>query len=249
MRFGLALLVFFCSTAGYAQQAGPPPRRDTPDFLFGRPDGSVGVRGGWLFARAGSDWFDFVSDQLTLDRRDFNAPGIAADVSVFLRPRIDAVVGMEYNAASTPSEYRDFVDNNRLPITQETELRHVALTGSLKFALTERGRQVGNFAWVPHSVVPYVGGGGGALWYRLEQVGDFVDFVDRSVFTDVFRSEGWAPTGHVFGGVDVKLTRRLFVTFDGRYIWAKPSLGREFIDFDPIDLSGFRTSAGVNLVF
>jgi hypothetical protein len=107
---------------------------------------------------------------------------------------------------------------------------------------------VGNFAWVPNSVVPYVGGGGGALWYRLEQVGDFVDFVDRSVFTDVFRSEGWAPTGHVFGGVEVRVARRLFLTFDGRYIWATPTLGREFIDFDPIDLSGFRTSAGVNIV-
>jgi hypothetical protein len=49
-------------------------RSSSPDFLFGRPEGSIGVRGSWVFARAGSDWYDFVTDQLTIDTKDFDAP-------------------------------------------------------------------------------------------------------------------------------------------------------------------------------
>jgi hypothetical protein len=37
-------------------------------------------------------------------------------------PRIDVVGGVEYSRASTRSEYRDFVDNQRLPIEQDTSL-------------------------------------------------------------------------------------------------------------------------------
>jgi hypothetical protein len=53
----------------------------------------------------------------------------------------------------------------------------------------------------------------------------------------------------VFGGVDVRVFRRLYLTVDGRYLWAAGDLGREWIDFDPIDLAGFRLSAGFNVVF
>ena len=53
-----------------------------PDFLFDRPRGSVGVRGGWLFERAGSDLFTFVQEQLTVEPNAFNAPTLAVDVGV-----------------------------------------------------------------------------------------------------------------------------------------------------------------------
>jgi hypothetical protein len=41
--------------------------------------------------------------------------------------------------------------------------------------------------------------------FEVRQNGDFVDYVDLSVFTDVFEAKGWAPTAHVFGGVDVRV--------------------------------------------
>ena len=93
---------------------------------------------------------------------------------------------------------------------------------------------------MPNTVVPYVGAGGGAHWYRLRQQGDFVDYVDLSVFTDVFESSGWTPSAHVFGGADIKVHRRLYVTVEARYQWAAGDLGPDWIDFDPIDLSGLR---------
>lgn len=258
MQLGVAVLVVLVASSASAapedQNPTPPVQpRSTPDFLFGRPHGSVGIRGGWLFARAGSQWYDFVTapNQLTIDRSDFNAPGIAADLGITITPRLEAVAGVEFTRASVNSEYRQLVDNNRQPITQTTTLGQINIMGSLKLALTERGRQVSTFAWVPHRVVPYAGTGAGILWYQLRQSGDFVDVLAARmpIFTDVFQSTDWTPAAHVFGGVDIRLTRRLFATFDARYLWAVGEMGRQFTGFDKLDLAGLRTSAGVTLVF
>jgi hypothetical protein len=255
MRFcSIALLAAILAPGTVAAQnpSSPPPASaggGTPDFLFGRPRASVAVRGGWVFSRAGSDWYDFVTDQLTLEKRDFNAPTFATDVDITLNDRLDATIGFDYGSASSGSEYRHFVDNNRQPINQQTQLRQVDITGGIRLSLLDRGRRISSFAWIPRNVVPYVGAGGGMVWYDLEQKGDFVDFVDFSVFRDLFESKGWAPTAHVMGGVDVRVARKLFLTFDARYRWAAADLSSQWVDFDPIDLSGLRLSAGVNVAF
>jgi len=247
MRFCPIVVFVLCTIASpaAAQNTPSPP---SPDFLFGRPAGSFTVRGSWLFARAGSDWYDFVTKQLTLDRRDFDAPGIAADVGITVSDRLQVVIGTGFTQSSSTSEYRQFVDNNRLPINQATRLREADLTGSVRMAL-QPGRRISSLAWIPRGVNPFVGAGGGMVWYALSQTGDFVDFTDRSVFTDVFASNGWAPAAHVFAGVDVRVARRLFATVDVRYRWAAADLTRDWIDFDPIDLSGLHLSAGINVPF
>ena len=254
MRLGLIALFTLVSVSAYAQNGSPPaPRRPAPDFLFGQPQGSITVRGGWMFARAGSDWYRFVTapNQLTIDRSDFNAPGIATDLAIHLTSRADAVFGVEFTRSSMQSEYRQLVDNNRQPITQSTQLSQVNLMGSVKYALTERGQSISTFAWVPRNVVPYIGAGGGVLWYRLRQAGDFVDQIDpiKPVFTDVLESSAWTPAAHVFGGVDVRVWRRVYATMDVRYLWAAGEMQRPFEGFNALDLAGLRTSAGVNLLF
>jgi hypothetical protein len=260
MRFCLTLLFVTCAALSAAAQDQPqttqsaqqlPPPRRAPDFLFGRPTGSFAVRGTWSLSRARSDWYDFVTDQLTLNRGDFNAAGIAGELGVTLTDRADAVIGVDFAHMKATSEYRRFVDNNRQPINQTTRLNQVDMTGSLRYALTDRGRAVSTLAWVPRGVTPFVGDGGGVVYYDLAQAGDFIDALDPrlAVFSDAFYSDGWAPTAHLFGGVDVRVARRLFATFEGRYRWAKADLTSQWIDFDPIDLSGFRLSAGINMPF
>jgi hypothetical protein len=248
MRVWLPLVLVFLVTGTASAQSGPGPRRPSPDFLFGRPDGTIGIRGSFTTNRAGSDWYDFVTDQLTLERKDFRAAGLGTDAGITVSSRADVMIGFDYSQSTRTSEYRRFVDNNRLPIEQQTLLRNAIISGGLKFALTERGREVGRLAWVPRKVVPYAGAGGGAMWFHVRQTGDFVDYIDLSVFTDVFESKGWTPTAHVFGGVDLRVLRRAYVTFDARYLWASGNLGRDWIDFDPIDLSGLRVSAGINFI-
>src|SRR5262245_28755082 len=87
MRYCLpAVFVLFTAAVAHAEPGGqntPPPvqtPRRSPDFLFGRPDGSIAVRGSWIFSRGGSDWYDFVTDQLTIDRGAFNAPAVTFEV-------------------------------------------------------------------------------------------------------------------------------------------------------------------------
>ena len=244
----------FVGTEARAQDTRPAPQAPpadfgSPDFYFGKPRGTVGFRGNWLFARASSDWYGFVTDQLTLAKKDFNAPGFAADVGFAVSRRADAVVGVEFNQAKTDSEYRNFVDNNRLPINQTTRLRTTTITGSLKFSLVERGLEVSRLAWVPKHIVPYAGAGGGVLRYDLEQVGDFVDFQTSRVFGSTFTSAGWAPVAHAFAGVDVLVLKRVYVTIDGRYQWSNATLGNTWVDFDPIDLAGVKLAAGASFIF
>jgi hypothetical protein len=229
------------------QPASTPDR--SADFLFGRPKASIGIRGSWVFAAAGSDIFDFVTRHLTLDKKDFDSPGFAVDVGFAITPRTDIQVGLELNRVSRQSEYRDYVDNLFEPIQQTTTLNATHIVGSVRYALMPKGREVGRLAWIPSRWVPYAGAGAGVIYWQFKQNGDFVDFQDLSVFGDAFRSDGWTPTMHVYGGVDVKLYRALYGTVQARYTKASGGLSSDFIDFDPIDLSGFRLSAGINVLF
>jgi opacity protein-like surface antigen len=249
----LAFCLGVAAGAGSASAQGADPPRPHPgataDFLFGPPRGSVAFKGSWVFARAGSDLFDFVTNQLTLETRDFDAPAIGGEFGIAITPRLEALAGIERSNAGTSSEYRQFIDNSGAAIAQETRLETIAVTGSVKFALLPRGRRISRLAWIPRTITPYVGAGGGAVRYEFLQRGDFVDFVDLSFFPDVFVSNGWTPSAHAFGGVDLQVYRRLYVQFEGRYSWAKGTLSRDFIDFDPIDLAGFRTTGGIGFIF
>jgi hypothetical protein len=239
----IALAVFLLSALA------TPALAQNPDFLFGKPKAAIAVRSGWFFARAGSDLYTFVQDQLTVDRRDFNAPAMIFEVDVPVKQQLSAVAGFEINGSSTNSEYRHLVDNNRLPITQTTELREVNLSYGIKFALTPPGREISPHAWIPAPVTPYVGAAGGAMWYKFHQAGDFVDIVDSSVFPKTYDSRGWAPSAHVFAGVDIKVLRRLYVNAEARYLWSRATLDPVFSGFDPIDLTGTKVTGGIRYLF
>jgi opacity protein-like surface antigen len=241
----LGLLALLAAPPAAAQRGGA----SGAGFLFREPRGTVGVRGGRTFARADSDLFDFVAEQLTIEDGDFDASTLGVDVALRWKPRLDLVLGVEYSRASVQSEFRDYVDQNDMPITQETRLTQLPLTASVKYYLTPRGRRVGNYAWVPKSVAPYLGGGAGLVRYEFEQVGDFVDFVDLSIFTTAVSAEGWASTLHAFAGLDLTLTPRLFLGLEARYAWGEGELGQDFVDFEPIDLAGLRTTAGLHVRF
>lgn len=227
--------------------AGQQP--PAPDFLLRRPHGWIGVRGGWFLANADSDLFDFIQMQLTLDDGDFRAPLFGFSAGFMLTRRVDLVLAVEFSHSSATSEFRDYVDENFLPITQRTELNEAEVSFSATYALAPRFRQMSRLASVLRRVVPYVGGGAGLLHHELEQTGDFVDFTDLSIFTTTLQSTGWTPSVHVMGGLDFQLYRSWFATAQARYTWADSEPGLDFAGFDPMDLSGFRFSVGVNYVF
>lgn len=229
--------------------AMPTSAQDEPDFLFGAPRGAFSMRAGYLLASASGDVYDFLAEELTIESSDFNALVFGLDVALAVHPRIDVLFGFEYARTATDSEYRDFEEDNGAPIVQTTELRTVPLTGSVKLYLTPRGREISRFAFVPSKARPYVGGGGGLVWYRLYQFGDFVDFADLSIFQGEFQSNGWSTEAHVFGGLDLQLTPRWYLSLEGRYVWADADLSGDYVGFDPIDLNGLRITGGFSFSF
>lgn len=220
-----------------------------PDFLFGLPGGSIGVRGGYDFAAAEGDVYDFIGDILTVEPSDFDALVFGAAISMTLHSRVDAVFDLEVTRAGVDSEYRDFVEENDAPILQTTELTTVPLTAALKLYVAPRGREISRFAFIPAKIRPYIGGGGGLVWYRLRQFGDFVDFQDLTIFTAELESSGWGLGAHVFGGAEIALTPRFFLSIEARYLWAEDDLQGDFVGFEPIDLSGLRTTGGISVSF
>lgn len=229
--------------------APPPLHTSPPDFLLGQPHGLLALRGGWLFANTGTDLYDFISDQLTIDDADFNSSSIAGDLGISLGSRFDVIATLEQADATIPSEYRDFVDTAGVPITQTTRREEWTVSGTVRMALVPRGRRISRFAWIPRAFTPYVGVGGGAVKYDFSQYGSFVDFQTLRVFTDTFSATGWAPTLHALGGVDVRLYRRLYLTTEARYTWSSAELDAAFVGFEPLGLGGTRVSAGLQLVF
>ncbi len=195
---------------------------------------------------AGGDLFPFVTNQLTLQKGDFSGPMIGVDLAFKVAPQFDVTLGTSYAGTSTSSNYRKFVDQNDAEITQQTDFRRVPVMLSVRAYLTPPGRTVGRFAWVPSRFAPYVGVGGGAMWYKFSQHGDFVDFQDNnSVFNADFTSSGWSPAAQGLVGVDFNVSPHIALNGDAKYIWAKGSLNDSFSGFDKIDLSGISATVGL----
>lgn len=229
--------------------AAAPLSAQQPDFLFRTPKVSLGIRGGYAVARASGEIFDFTTEQLTLKRSDFDAPAFGGQLAIQVRPRVDLAFDLSVSETRRGSEFREFVGTDDLPIEQETRFRRVPFTVGLKAYLRDRGRSVGRFAWIPARWAPYLGAGAGWVWYRFEQVGEFVDYETLDIFNDTYTSHGKTPTLHLYGGADWSLGPQFVLTAEARYAWARAELGKDFVDFDPMDLSGLQATVGISLRF
>jgi hypothetical protein len=213
-------------------------------YMFGAPDARFSIHAGYSRAGAGGDLFNEVTTNLSLNKSDFSGPSIGGEVAFTLSPRLDLAFQVDYAGVTKGSDYRNFFDNNQRPIEQTTTFRRVPVTANLRAYLVPRGREIGKLAWIPSSVVPWVGAGGGLMWYQYRQEGDFIDFSNMNVYRDRFNSDGWTPTLQGMGGIDVNLSTRLAFTADLRYNWARANLSRDFVGYNKIDLSGVSTALG-----
>jgi hypothetical protein len=218
-------------------------------FLFWRPSGSWSLRGGFAMPTAGSDLFSFTSNTFTVSRGDFHAFDYGADLAFSLSPRLDIVLDISHSGSSKASEYRAYEDNNHLPIQQTTEFQRTPVTVNARYYLTPRGRQIGRYAWVPNTVVPYVGAGVGAMNYGFDQKGDFIDFTTLAVAPDQLHSSGWAPMAQAFAGAEWSMGPGWALRTEARYVTSSATLSSDYVDFQKIDLSGLTTSVGFFIRF
>ncbi len=239
---GLLLLATALPSFAHAQTMGE-------GFLFGQPRVSLSIRGGFAQPTARSEVYNFTSDQLTVGKNDFGGTLIATDVGIRVTERFDVQLGTGFMSRRVDSEFRKFVDNNDLPIEQYTALRRVPMTAGVKYRLTSPGRSLSRLAWIPARFVPYVGAGGGVMYYSFKQEGDFVDFKTLDVFPEKLESKSFAPAAYAHAGVDYTLKPRFSIVYDARYDYARTAMGRDFQGFDDIDLSGVSLSVGFGVRF
>ena len=219
-------------------------------FMFGQPKAQLTLRAGPMLHRAEGDLLGFFQSELTLDRGDFRAPALSAELAVVAHSRLDLALGAGWSNVETRSEFRDYVeevDGVDVPIEQTTALRVLPVMASLRFYPLARGHGISQLAWVPARTTPYLGGGGGVSFYRLRQYGDFVSNTDLSIFSDDWESSGHATTGHLFAGVDHWFTPRAGLNIEGRYMFGSAKPDNDFLGWHSIDLSGLQLGIGLAL--
>lgn len=244
-----AVFVVFAATGGSMPGVATAQVGVGQGILFGTPSGSFAIRGGWAQASARSDIFGFTTERLTLDRSAFSSPALDLDAAFRLGAKTDLVFSASVSGTRRRSEFRNFVDNNDMPIEQRTEFERIPITVSVKQYLLSRGRSVGQLAWIPARFAPYVGAGAAAMWYQFRQNGDFIDFQTSDVFEGLFETRGWTPAATGLAGMELSISPRLAIVAESRYIWAKGKPGADFSRFERIDLSGLSTTAGISVRF
>ena len=217
-------------------------------FLFKQPTIQLGLRGGYTVARAGGPVLDFARNELTLNKRDFDASSWGLELAVRAQERLDIAFDVRFSKSEVGSEMRDWEDQDGLPIQQTTTFVRVPITVSAKFYFRDRGRAISRFVWIPEKCAPFLGAGGGFAWYRFKQAGDFKDALSFDILSLTLESSGAAPTAHVFAGVDVSISPRFLWTVEARYALSGADTGSAF-DFDNIDLSGFQATIGISARF
>jgi hypothetical protein len=243
---GTRILLLAMAMAGLL--AGPAaPRLQAQDgFLFRQPQAQLTLRAGPMVPRAQSDIFDFLTTELTLERRDFLAPSFSAELALLAHRNFDIGVGLGWATSSSNSEYADFVGDDGLPIAQTTWLRLIPVTASLRVLPLARGRALSDLAWLPAGTTPYLGGGGGVTWYRLRQEGEFIRADTDEIVMDEYISSGQGLTAHALAGVDHWITSRIGANLEGRYTWGSAGLEGSYRTYDSLDLTGFQVGLGVS---
>lgn len=218
-------------------------------YMFREPMATVSLRFGVGGPNANDDLFNFLTNELTLEKGDFRAFALGGDVAIRLASQFDVVLAVSMDNSSNRSEFRDWEDQDDQPIEQNTDVLRVPITLGAKYYLVPRGRRLSRHTWVPSSLTPYVTAGAGYMAYRVVQDGDFVDFETLDVFSSYFESAGGGATAYAGAGADYWFSSRVGLTADGRYAWASADLNRNFAEFDSIDLQGLQFTAGLAVRF
>lgn len=105
-------------------------------------------------------------------------------------------------------------------------------------------------------VAPFLGGGVDLFYYKYEEFGDFIDFIDPDlpVYEDHFISDDVAFGFHAAGGVRFYLSRDFALVARGAYHWAEDVMGDDFSPTEPglvnrLDLSGASLTFGLHVRF
>ena len=189
-------------------------------------------------ARVNGDVLVANRDILDFAVRDFNSGSVGVEWLLPIGEFLEASVGAGYTSRRVPTVYAAFVNRSGTEIEQDLKLRVAPFTATLRVLPFGRSR----------AVQPYVGGGLGVFSYRYSEVGDFVDFTDRSVFRDQFVAKGTETGAVALAGLRFPIGDRWSLGGEVRYQKASADLSEDFLG-STLDLGGFHYLGTLHVKF
>jgi hypothetical protein len=186
-----------------------------------------------------SQYWDESFDVFTGSASDFEDLVFGADYLWLTSRNAGLLFGVSAFDGRATQYYKDWTDADGFDIGHATTLDLVDLTAAyiIRFG--------------SGSVRPYVGGGGGLLWWELREEGSFIDFGDPEmpVIYAAYLADGTTWELLALAGVDIRLSHRWSFFFEGRYRWSDDELNKDFAGFGSIDLSGTQLAGGLSFNF
>lgn len=186
-------------------------------------------------------------EDLTFAANDLAATSVGVEGSMMLHPRLQVSLSFEGSRASAATTSRfPRPGGGGAPMRQVTDLTVEPLGAvSGRFYLVPPFEYDNASGWVGTPSAVFVGAGSGMLAYRFRQSGEFYDAQRSIPFVADLRTEGRGRLAFASAGFEVPLWARLGLLLETRYLWASAPMAGDYVAFDPIDLSGFRFSAGL----
>jgi hypothetical protein len=199
-------------------------------------NGSARVRFGLFDPEADSKYWDDKFLDFTGQASDFKDPSFGLDYIWQTGSSSAVMFGFGWWEGGSTQAYRDWVDGQGHDIAHTTTVSVWELTASWMLQFGRRGMRP----------TPYVGVGGGFLWYTLEEAGAFIDFseLDYPIVNALYSASGTTFVYFALAGIDVPITHSFSFVAEGRWKEAADDLEGDFAGFGELDLSGVEISGG-----
>ncbi len=200
--------------------------------------GAVRIHLGAFQPEGSSEYWRDKEEDFTGSIDDFENASFGLDYLLPLNNHLSLMFSGSVYEGETTNAYRDFLDNFGDRIRHDTNLTIASGTLGLLFHLTGPDT----------AIQPYLGAGGGAYPWQLEESGDFIDFgpPSRPIFTADLKSEGVAFGYYALVGLEAPISPRISIYAEGRWTQVDDDLSDDFEGFGKIDLSGREVAAGIS---
>jgi hypothetical protein len=229
----LAVIVATIILAGFSFDASAQGNWQPGDF--GAVRGYLGV----FSPQGDSEYWNDTFDVFTGSPSSFEDVVFGVDYLWRTSRQSGLLFGTSFYSGATTQAYLDWVDGDGNDISHTTTLNLTDLTAAYIWRFGAHGAR------------PYIGGGGGLLWWGLREEGYFIDFADPDLPVVFASYDAGGTTWELFAlaGLDVPLGYRWSFFIEGRYRWSEAELDDDFSGFGTIDLSGLQLVGGLSWNF
>ena len=237
-----------------------------PTFAF---SDAVSFRIAYFIPMADSDLWTQEFENLNLTVNDFHNTAFCFSYEYFMSREMSIVLGFDPYYSRRNGTYLDFVgyvfDEGDFAFPSEEFIGDFYISHLFDVSISPIyiGMKLAPFGRRGR-LVPFVGAAGILFLWNVRLQGDIIDFDDVWIYTDPdtgdeidiyaikgadVRDENKISFGYMaFGGFMYPIGRRLSVDAVFKYVVGKGNL-RNFVDYEPFDLSGYVIAVGLSYWF